>query len=226
LSANDREERIMKFKPRLPLPQSLSTPEENPEQAPPAQPEEKVETRENRSQSGDPLSGAFDAIAQVVRGEMDSIKRSIADMETKLGRRLDAEKASMNSAIGDLRQDVISRVESLRQTQQKAIADIGEQSKASAASLKGQLEQARDQTNTRTNEIKTGLEQILSAKEEKLVKELEALTHNLSGLRVDIERQMTTSGQVSSLLNNMATVFSDEKALPADPQRAKSSKDG
>ena len=37
-----------------------------------------------------------DAIAQVVRGEMDSLKRSIADLETKLDRRLDAEKASMN----------------------------------------------------------------------------------------------------------------------------------
>ena len=216
----------MKFKPRLPLPQSQDTPEETPEQTPPAKPEEKVEARENRTQTGDPLSGAFDAIAQVVRGEMDSLKRSVADMETKLGQRLDAEKASMNSAIGDLRQDVISRVESLRQTQQKAIADISEQSKASAASLKGQLEQAREQTNTRTNEIKTGLEQILSAKEDKLVKELEGLTRNLSGVRVDLERQMSSSGQVSSLLHNMATVFSDEKALPSDPQRAKSSKEG
>jgi hypothetical protein len=216
----------MKFKPRLPLPQSQNEPEENPEQAQSAKPEEKVETRENRTQSGDPLSGAFDAIARVVRGEMDSIKRSIADMQTKLDQRLDAEKASMNSAIGDLRQDVISRVESLRQTQQKAIADIGEQSKASAASLKGQLEQARDQNNTRTTEVKAGLEQILSAKEEKLVKELEALTHNLSGVRVDLERQMSTSGQVSSLLNNMATVFSDEKTLPRAPKRGESSKEG
>ena len=172
------------------------------------------------------MSGAFDAIAQVVRGEMDSLKRSISEMEAKLGQRLDAEKASMNSAISDLRQDVISRVESLRQTQQKAIADISEQSKASSASLKGQLEQARDQTNTRTNEVKAGLEQILRAKEEKLAKELEALTHNLSGVRVDLERQLNTSGQVSSLLNNMANVFSDEKALPNDPQRAKSSKEG
>ena len=171
------------------------------------------------------MSAAFDAIAQVVRGEMDSLKRSIVDIETKVGQRLDAEKASMNSAIGDLRQDVISRVESLRQSQQKAIADIAEQSKASAASLKGQLEQARQQTDTRTNDVKAGLEQILTAKEEKLVKELEALTHNLSGVRVDLERQMSTSGQVSSLLNNMATVFSDEKALPGDPQRVKSSKD-
>lgn len=171
------------------------------------------------------MTAAFGAIAQVVRGEMDSLKRSIAEMETKLDKRLDAEKASMNSAIGDLRQDVISRVESLRQSQQKAIADIADQSKASAASLKGQLEQARQQTDSRTNEIKAGLEQILTAKEEKLVKELEALTQNLSGVRVDLERQMSTSGQVSSLLNNMANVFSDEKALPGDPAKVRSAKD-
>ena len=105
------------------------------------------------------------------------------------------------------------------------LADIAEQSKASAASLKGQLEQARQQTDTRTNDVKAGLEQILTAKEDKLVKELEALTQNLSGVRVDLERQMSTSGQVSSLLNNMATVFSDEKSLPSDPARVKSSKD-
>jgi DNA anti-recombination protein RmuC len=215
----------MKFKPRLPLTQSQDTPEENPEQTPPVKPVEQVEARENRPQTGDPLNGAFNAIAQVVRSEMDALRRSIADIETKVGQRLDAEKASMNSAIGDLRQDVISRVESLRQTQQKAIADISEQTKASAASLKGQLEQAREQTNTRTSEIKSGLEQILSAKEEKLVKELEALTHNLSGVRVDLERQMSTSGQVSSLLHNMATVFSDEKALPKDPVRVRASKE-
>lgn len=216
----------MKFKPRLPLPQSQDTPEENPEQAPPVKADEKVELRENRTQGGDPLSGAFDAIAQVVRSEMDSLKRSVAEMETKLDKRLSAEKASMNSAIGDLRQDVISRVESLRQAQQKAIADISEQSKASAASLKGQLEQARQQNDTRTNEVKVGLEQILTAKEEKLAKDLEALTHNLSGVRGDLQRQMMTSGQVSSLLNNMATVFSDEKSLPNDPQRVKTSKEG
>ena len=56
-------------------------------------------------------------------------------------------------------------------------------------------------------------------------KELGARPRNLSGVRVDLERQVSTSGQVSSLLNNMATVFSDEKALPGDPQRVKSSKD-
>ena len=222
----------MKFKPRLPLTQSHDTPEENPEQTPSAKPDEKVEAREareaneNRSKHADPLSGAFDAIAQVVRGEMDSLKRSIADMQTKLDERLDAEKANMNAAIGDLRQDVISRVENLRQAQQKAIGDLNEQSKASAASLKGQLEQARQQNDTRTNEVKAGLEQILTAKEDKLVKELEALTRNLSGVRVDLERQMSTSGQVSSLLNNMANVFSDEKSLPNDPQKHRSSNDG
>jgi hypothetical protein len=213
----------MKFKPRLPMLQGQNTPEENPEQTLPVVPEEKAEALENRTRSADPLDGAFEAIAGVVRGELDTLKRSIADMDKKLDQRLDAEKARMNSAIGDLRQDVIARVESLRQTQQKTIADLGEQTKASAASLRGQLEQAREQTNTRTTEIKTDLEQILSTKERKLVEELEALTRNLSDVRVDLERQMSTSGQVSSLLNNMATVFSDEKALPENPQRAKRS---
>lgn len=213
----------MKFKPRLPLSQNQDTSEENPVQPPPVKVDEKVEARENRVQTGDPLSGAFDAIAQVVRAEMDSLKRSVVDIEKKLDQRLEAEKASMNSAIGDLRQDVISRVENLRQTQQKAIADISEQSKASASSLKGQLEQARQQTDTRASEIKSGLEQILTAKEEKLVKELENLTKNLSGVRGDLERQMSTSGQVSSLLNNMAHVFQDEKSLPRDPKPGKPS---
>jgi hypothetical protein len=219
----------MKFKPRLPLTQSHDTPEENPEQTPSIEPEEKVEAKAEakveKNRSGDPLGGAFDAIAQVVRGELDVLKRSIAEMETKLDQRLDSAKAGMNSAMGDLRQDVISRVEGLRQTQQKAIADLNEQTKASAASLKGQLEQARQQNDSRTSEVKAGLEQILASKEEKLAKELEALTQNLSGVRVDLERQITTAGQVSSLLNNMAHVFSDEKALPNSPQKSKPSND-
>jgi len=88
----------MKFKPRLPLSQNQDTSEENPVQPPPVKVDEKVEARENRVQTGDPLSGAFDAIAQVVRAEMDSLKRSVVDIEKKLDQRLEAEKASMNSA--------------------------------------------------------------------------------------------------------------------------------
>lgn len=174
----------MRFKSRLPVSPSQNPSEDNPEKNPPAETVDRVETRE----AGDPLSGAFDAISAVLRGEIDSLKRTIAELTTKVEQRIDAERASTKSAIDDLRQDVVSRVESLK-----------------------------EQTRTRANEIKSGLEQNLNAKEEKLVKELEGVTRTLSGVRSDLERQMTTSGQVTALLSNMAHIFAAGKVAPNEP---------
>jgi len=167
------------------------------------------------------LLGAFDSVAQVVRREIESLKRSVVGLENQLHRRIESEKEALNSSMSALRQDLVSRVDELRQNQQKALAEMSEQTKASVVSLRGQFEQARQQADSRAGEIKAGLEQILSAKEQKLEKELDALTHNLSGMRVDLEQQVATAGRVSALLNDIAQVFSDPKTSPKNgPQAA------
>jgi hypothetical protein len=208
----------MKFKSRLPLPDDQLGPGHDADDsrtgettgvAQAAAPQDKPD--------GEPLVGAFDAVAQVMRREFDVLKRSIVGLESQLVRRIESERESLGAAVSALRQDVMSRVDELRQSQQKALSELSEQSKASIVSLRGQFEQARQQADSRAVEIKAGLEQILSAKEQKLEKELDALTHNVSGMRVDLEQQMATAGRVSALLNDIAQVFSDPRTLPKGP---------
>ena len=168
---------------------------------------------------GDALAGAFDAVGQIVAREMQTVKRSIAELEVRLARRFEAERATVTSTLGDLRQDVIARIEALRQSQQKAISELSDQSKASVSGLRGHFEPALEKANHRAEEVKTGLELILATTEKKLEQELQALTHALSGVRIDLDRQVTTSGRVSDLLNNMADLFSDPGSLPEQLSR-------
>lgn len=75
----------------------------------------------------DVLDAAFGAVAQVVRAEMGTVTRSINELETKMIRRLQSERESMNAALGDLRKDMISRLE---QTGRRADESTSELEKA------------------------------------------------------------------------------------------------
>ena len=209
----------MKFKSRLPLSSEPYQPGVETPVAHPAETAQEAQPRpQEKSEEGEALAGAFEAVAQIVRREMDSLKRAIVGLESQLLRRIETEKDGLVSAIASLRQDMISRVDELRQVQQKTLGEMNEQSKSAIVSLRGQLEQARQHASTRADEIKAGLEQILTAREQKLEKELDAMTHSLSGMRVDLDRQVATAGRVSNLLNDIGAVFSDPRAVPKDPQ--------
>lgn len=208
----------MKFKSRLPLSSEPFVPGVEASAARPGEPALDAQPRpQEKSDEGEALAGAFEAVAQVVRREMESLKRAIVGLESQLLRRVESEKEGLASAISNLRQDMLARVDELRQAQQKALGEMNEQTKSSIVSLRGQFEQARQYSNTRADEIKAGLEQILTAREQKLEKELDAMTHSLSGMRVDLEQQIATAGRVSSLLSDLGAVFADPRALPKDP---------
>jgi hypothetical protein len=209
----------MIFKTREPSTDEATPQATDPEDTPTAEATPQPETQTKEASGEDALAGAFEAVGQVVAREMQTVKRSIAELETRLARRLESEKTSLTSTIGDLRQDLIARIEALRQSQQKAISDVSEQSKASVSGLRGRFEPALEKANQRADEVKTGLEQILLATEKKLEQELHALTHALSGVRIDLDRQVATSGRVSDLLNNMAELFSDPGSLPEQLSR-------
>lgn len=209
----------MIFKPRVPLPTQNPEAAIDPPVARPAQPTAatKASPIDRDPEDGEALVGAFDAVAQVVRREMETLRRSIVGLETQLVRRIEAEKSDLSSAMSALRQDMISRVDELRQHQQKALAEAAEQSKASIVALRGHLEQERQHASSRADEVKAGLEQILKAKEQKLEKELETLAQSLSGVRVDLAQQVATAGRVSAVLNDIAEVFADPQTLPKTP---------
>ena len=125
----------------------------------------------------DVMTSAFEAVAQVVRHEMDSVKRSLSELEARMLRRFQADRENTNAAIADLRKDMIARIE----------------------------------------EVKSGMEDTTEVRAQQLEQELESLTRDLNGVQEDLDRQISTAGRVATLLNGMAGVFSDPKALPEEP---------
>ena len=178
----------MTLKPRLPWIPSHDRDQEVPEEPQKTETPTVAEAQSDGASDADPLGGAFDAVARVVREEMKSI-----------------------------RQDMISRIEALRESQQKALSEFTERTKDSIAMLRDKLESAKEHANDRSEEVKAGLERILADKEQKLETEMNALSSSLSGVRQDLHQEIATSGQVSTLLNNMADVFAKQQELPSRP---------
>jgi hypothetical protein len=179
----------MRFKPRPPLTASQDRDQKIPEEQQKTETLAVAETQSDGASDADPLSGAFDAVARVVREEMKSIH-----------------------------QDMISRIETLRESQQKALSEFTERTNGSIAMLRDQLESAKAHANSHSEEVKVGLERILADQERKLETEISTLSGSISGVRQDLDRQIATSGQVSTVLNNMASVFSEPQKLPSRPQ--------
>lgn len=216
----------MIFKPRQPTSANLAPAKRDAEKIQPDEPTTQRGADEDAT-GRDAVVEAFEALARIVSREMESVKHSVAELKTKLTRRLDSEKQNVHTIVNELRQDMMARVETLRQNQEKAISELSGQSKSSIDSLRTQLQPTLEQTVKKTDQIKTELEEMLTAKERKLEEELLVLTRNLSGVQSDVERQISTSGRVSNLLNSMADVFSDPGSLPEEsPRQARRAPDG
>ena len=163
----------MRFKPRLPLTSSRPADKPEPEKAQPVGASIVPEiSKDDACMDGDPMTGAFEAVAMVVREEMKA-----------------------------LRQEMISRID------------------GAIVRLREQAHKAREHSDSRSDEVKNGLEKILSNREQSLKRELGALNTQLAGLQAGLEKQAATSGQVSMLLNNMAGVFKDPRALPVESSK-------
>jgi chromosome segregation ATPase len=174
----------MIFKPRPNSPEEMSQTDGDPKEDQPVDATTQVHDRTD-DVSSDVLDAAFGAVAQVVRAEMQSVTRSIKELETKMIRRLQTEKESMNASLNDLRKDMMGRLEQVGRRADDATAEV---------------------------------EKTIDAKQEKLEHDMDALMDDLSAVRDDLERQIDSAGRVSSLLNNMAGVFSDRSTLPEEPR--------
>ena len=103
----------MIFKTREPVPDEATPQATASEDTQTTEATPHAEARTEEASGGDALAGAFEAVGQVVAREMQTVKRSIADLETRVARRFEAERATVTSTLGDLRQDVIARIEAL-----------------------------------------------------------------------------------------------------------------
>jgi hypothetical protein len=180
-------------------------------QVAPVSPVETSESPPVVSEPANGLAGAFDGVARAVGGELESVRGAVSAVESKLTARLEADRRGTDTAIGNLRKDLLHRVEEMRHEQQKTLNEIADKTKEAVASLKALMERTREQLDERSREVRQGLEQILLEKEQKIAGELGVLANELAGVKTDLDGQIRTSGRVTSLLGDLAGVFTGQQ---------------
>jgi len=193
--AGDREE-PMKIREKLSFMSGTAEPEPAPKESPLPSPPAPAVAPAAPAPGSEGLSEALDTVARVMVGEVESLRRSISELETRMTDRIQAEKQAAAAAV-----------DALRQSQHKTLTDAVD-------NLREMLERTRTQADDRSKEIRAGLEEILSAKEHKLEKGLAALADKLATVRSDLTQQAEASGHTAALLENVASVFANPKARP------------
>lgn len=145
---------------------------------------------------------AFAVVAQLVDGEVESLRRSLAELEKTLNRTIDGEKEARTNAVDGAKRELSSRIDEVVSAQDKSVNE-----------LKQSAEQERERVAGRLDEMKNAIEKSVNKKVEKLSGELDTLGRNLGALQLELQRQMETSERVTALLNNMAGVFTVNHAL-------------
>ncbi len=150
------------------------------------------------------MSAAFAGVAAAMDGEVESLRRSFAELQRTLDRAVDGEKEVRTAAVDGVQRELSSRIDEVVSGREKV-----------ANELKQSAEQERERVDGRLDEVKAAIEQSVNAKLEKLSGEFDALGKNLHAFQLELQRQAETSQKVTVLLNNMAGVFSAKKAQPS-----------
>ena len=150
------------------------------------------------------LGGAFATIAQVMGGEIESLRNDIKEMETRLQRRIDTEKAFAGASLDAFRNEVFSRIEELRAGQRTALAGFTDEIKTTTTALKESMQRVEAQSEARSEGVRIALEQALSEKELKFEKDLEVLSKNLTRAQFQLQ-------QLSTLLSGVAGIFTEHQ---------------
>jgi hypothetical protein len=107
--------------------------------------------------------------------------------------------------MGALKDEIFSRFEELRQGQNKELEEISAETTRTATALRESLQQTRSEAGARSEEVRVGLEHIVSETEHKLDAHLETLAKNLTRTQLHLQ-------QLSGLINGVAGVFSEHQA--------------
>lgn len=150
------------------------------------------------------LGGALATIAQVMGGEIDSLRNDIKEMETRIQRRIDTEKTFAAASLDAFRNEVFSRIEELRVGQRTALAGFTDEIKTTTMALKESMERVEAQSEARSEGVRNALEQALSEKEQKFEKDLETLSKNLTRAQFQLQ-------QLSTLLSGVAGIFTEHQ---------------
>ena len=156
------------------------------------------------------LGGALDTIGQVMGTEIDSLQQSISEMETRLSRRIDSERRHNSASIDALRNEIFPRFEELRRGQKNELDEVAAETTETATALRESLQQARTEASTRSEEVRIGLEHIVSETEQRLDDHCKTLTKNLTRAQLQLQ-------QLSAMISSVAGVFAEHQAREPQP---------
>ncbi len=168
------------------------------------------------------MSAAFAGVAAAMDGEVESLRRSLAELQRNLDRAVDGEKEARTAAVDGAQRELSSRIDEVVSGREKVVNELKQSAEQERKRVDGCVEEVkqssgreRERVDGRINEVKAAIEQGVNAKVEKLSGELDALGKNIRAFQLELQRQAETSKNVTALLNNMAGVFSGKKAQPS-----------
>jgi phage host-nuclease inhibitor protein Gam len=168
------------------------------------------------------MRAAFAGVAAAVDGEVESLRRSLAELQRTLVHAVDGEKKARTDAVDGVQRELSSRIDEVVSGREKVVNELKQSAEQERKRVDGCVEEVkqssgreRERVDGRLDEVKAAIEQSINAKVEKLSGKLDALGKNLRAFQLELQRQAETSEKVTALLNNMAGVFSDKKAQPS-----------
>ncbi len=168
------------------------------------------------------MRAAFAGVAAAVDGEVESLRRSFAELERTLDRAVDGEKEARTDAVDGIERELSSRIDEVVSGQQKLVNELKQSAEQERKRVDGCVEEVkqssgreRERVEGRLDEVKAAIELSVNAKLEKLSGKLDVLGKNLRAFQLELQRQAETSQKVTALLSNMAGVFSVKKAQPS-----------
>ncbi len=170
------------------------------------------------------MRDAFAGVAAAVDGEVESLRRALADFEKTLNRAVDGERHARNHAVDGIKQNLSSRIDEVVAGRERIVGELKlsvEQERKRVDGCVDELKQAagreRERIDGRLDELKTSIHQSIDTKIDKLSKDVDALGKNLNALQLELQRQADTSQKVTAVLNNMAGALAGNQAQPNPP---------
>jgi phage host-nuclease inhibitor protein Gam len=168
------------------------------------------------------MSAAFAGVAAAMDDEVESLRRSLAELQKTMNHAADGEKEARTAAVDGVQRKLSSRIDEVVSGRDRVVNELKQSAEQERKRVDGCVEEVkqssgreRERVDGRLDDVKVAIEQSVNAKVEKLSGQLDALGKNVREFQLELQRQAETSQKATALLNNMARVFSVKGAQPS-----------
>ena len=135
--------------------------------------------------------------------DLESCRSSIKELESDLSRRIETVREEAATTLEESKRDLVARVEELGK-KTEALANLENRTEGAVAGLSRRLESVVTEGASRLETTERGLKE-----------HLDELASKLAAVQLGLQKQMETSERLSSVLSNLASIFSGQASVAA-----------